>query len=72
MFKQIKEFLFGKPEVTEPAPYKIEAPMYAVSGNETLGNNTASVLAQKPAVKKPAAKKPAARKAPARKSKSSN
>lgn len=53
MFKQIKEFLFGKPEVAQPAPYKIEPPVDTVP-------RVLEAIESKPATKtSPTAKKPA-------------
>ena len=73
MFKAIKEFFFGKPQVATPeAPYKVEAPVFKPTADAAPVD--AVVAAETPAAKpsaKPranvAAKKIAAAKKPAAK-----
>lgn len=69
MFKKLKEFLFGKAEVSTPAaPYKIEAPVPAKVPEATASQIVAVApnpsAPKKSAPKKSAPKKPAAAKKP--------
>ena len=80
MFKAIKEFFFGKPQIMPEAPYKVETPAFKPTADaapievatpvvaapvKAVRKPRANVAAKKiAAAKKPAAKKPTAPKAP--------
>lgn len=68
MFKALREFLFGKPEVKveEPvAPYKIETPLVIQEPVTEAPKPAKKPVAKKPSNRKPVAKKPTATKKPA-------
>ena len=71
MFKAIKQFLFGKPEVSTPelpAPYKLETPVSAVVTVSDKPVSVSKPVALRVTPKKPTAKKPVTnRKPPAKK-----